>query len=75
MRIKRCRVLQSECASPRRGPCFFSMASFQNTGRLFDGVGVEPDIYLDPVPEYYLLNGQDRVLERAIQIIMGRNPS
>ena len=52
-----------------------SMASFQNTGRLFDGVGVEPDIYLDPEPEHYLLKGPDRVLERAIQIIMDRNPT
>jgi hypothetical protein len=52
-----------------------SMASFQNTGRLFDGVGVEPDIHLDPEPEYYLVNGPDIVLERAVQIVMDRNPS
>jgi C-terminal processing protease CtpA/Prc len=50
-----------------------SMASFQNTGRLFDGVGVEPDIHLEPEPEYYLVGGPDAVLERAIQIITTRD--
>jgi hypothetical protein len=51
-----------------------SMTSFQNTGRLFDGVGVAPDVCLEPEPEYYLQNGPDIVLERAIQIIEERNP-
>jgi C-terminal processing protease CtpA/Prc len=48
-----------------------SMASFQTSGRLFDGVGVEPDIYLEPDPEYYILNGPDKVLELAVRLILG----
>ena len=47
-----------------------SMASFQKDGKLFDGNGVQPDIYMEPVPEYFLKNGPDNVLEKAIQIIL-----
>ncbi len=46
-----------------------SMASFQNSGRLFDSRGVEPDIFMEPVPGYFLENGPDPVLEFAIQTI------
>jgi len=45
------------------------MASFQKDGRLFDGNGVQPDIVVEPVPEYFLKNGPDHVLEKAIQLI------
>lgn len=43
-----------------------SMASFQVDGRLFDGVGVTPDVIVDPAPEYFV-GGGDRVLEEAIR--------
>ena len=46
-----------------------SMASFQKDGKLFDGNGVQPDIFIEPVPEYFLKNGPDNVLEKAIQLI------
>ncbi len=46
-----------------------SMASFQKDGSLIDGRGVQPDIYLEPVPEYYLNDGRDVVLERALALI------
>ena len=45
-----------------------SMASFQNTGKLYETNGIEPDIYLEPRPEYYLQNGYDRVLRYAVQL-------
>ena len=44
-----------------------SMASFQNTGQLFETNGVEPDLLVEPQPEYYLWNGPDRVLAVAQQ--------
>jgi hypothetical protein len=52
-----------------------SMASFQPTGRLFDGVGVEPDIFAEPEPEYYLLNGRDTVLEFVVEYITRESSS
>jgi len=51
-----------------------SMASFQNTGGLFDSRGVMPDIFLEPTPEYFLRNGADPVLEKAVQIILETEP-
>ena len=48
-----------------------SMASFQNTGLLFETNGVEPDIYLEPRHEFFLQDGDDRVLRYAIQRIVG----
>lgn len=50
-----------------------SMASFQNTGLLFDSRGVEPDIFIEPEPEFYLTNGADKVLELAVQTILDRS--
>lgn len=46
-----------------------SMASFQRTGSLYDSRGVQPDVALDPDPEYYLEGGPDRVLEHAVRMI------
>lgn len=43
-----------------------SMASFQADGRLFDGHGVQPDVVVEPVPEYYI-GGRDNVLEEAVR--------
>jgi hypothetical protein len=50
-----------------------SMASFQSSGKLFDSRGVEPDILMESVPEYFLENGPDHVLEFAIQIFSDRD--
>jgi hypothetical protein len=44
-----------------------SMASFQNTGQLYETNGVLPDIYLEPRPDYYLRDGGDTVLWYAVQ--------
>jgi hypothetical protein len=48
-----------------------SMASFQNTGQLYETNGIQPDIYLEPRPEFFLRDGHDRVLRYAIQQIVG----
>ena len=45
-----------------------SMASFQADGRLFDGQGIQPDVLLEPVPEFYI-GGRDNVLEEAVRRI------
>lgn len=48
-----------------------SMASFQVDGQLFDGVGVTPDVRVDPVPEYFV-GGRDVALEEAIKRLPAR---
>jgi C-terminal processing protease CtpA/Prc len=48
-----------------------SMASFQNTGQLFETNGIQPDIHIEPRPEFFLHGGDDRVLRYAIQRIVG----
>jgi len=48
-----------------------SMASFQNTGQLYETNGIQPDIYLEPRPGFFLQDGDDRVLRYAIQRIVG----
>ena len=45
-----------------------SMASFKPDGRLFDGNGIQPDIRIDPLPEYYVA-GRDNLLEAAVELI------
>jgi hypothetical protein len=45
-----------------------SMASFQTNGKLFEGYGVNPDIVVEPMPEYYL-GGTDKALEAAVRRI------
>ena len=53
-----------------------SMASFQNTGLLFDSRGVEPDWLIRPQPEYYLRDGPDRALAFALRCLeQVRRPS
>lgn len=42
------------------------MASFQPSGKLFDGQGVEPDVHLEPTPDYFV-GGRDRLLEEALR--------
>ncbi len=49
---------------------FASMASFQASGQLFDGRGVQPDILVNPEPTFFLKGGEDVVLERAQQLVL-----
>jgi hypothetical protein len=48
-----------------------SMASFQKDGKLFDSFGVEPDTIIGPSAQYFIFNGPDRMLDKAIEIING----
>ena len=48
---------------------FASMASFQASGQLFDGRGVQPDVEVRPEPEFFVTGGRDAVLERALALI------
>jgi len=48
-----------------------SMASFQADGKLFDRNGVQPDVVVEPVPEYYI-GGRDNVLEEAVTRILAQ---
>ncbi len=50
-----------------------SMASFQRTGLLYDGNGIEPDVVVDPEPEYFLTGGADNILQEALGLLDGRN--
>jgi hypothetical protein len=50
-----------------------SMASFQWTGLLHDGNGTQPDVLAYPEPEYFLRGGRDNMLERALELLPGRN--
>ncbi len=51
---------------------FASMASFQASGELFDGRGVQPDVMVTPDPAYFLEGGRDLVLERAQLLVLDR---
>lgn len=42
---------------------FASMASYQASGELFDGVGVQPDVHVKAEPDYFLAIGTDHVLQ------------
>ena len=44
-----------------------SMASFRPKGRRYDGVGVEPDIVVEPIASDHLQDGTDSVLEAALE--------
>lgn len=49
-----------------------TMASFQPDGKLYEGRGIRPDIYMEPVPTDWI--GQsDTLLDRARQIIEQKN--
>ena len=43
------------------------MASFRPNGKLYDGNGIEVDEQILPAPEFFTRDGEDRVLENAIQ--------
>jgi hypothetical protein len=45
-----------------------TMVSFQADGRMFDRHGVEPDVRVDPAPEFFI-GGADNQLEEAVRII------
>jgi hypothetical protein len=45
-----------------------SMASFQKDGLLFDCNGIRPDVFVAPVPEYFI-GGRDNLLEEAVNRI------
>jgi len=44
-----------------------SMASFRPRGQRYDGVGVEPDIVVQPIASDHLQGGTDSVLEAALE--------
>lgn len=48
-----------------------TMASYQPNGRLFDGVGVSPDVVADAAADDLVGRG-DRQLERAVAFVRGR---
>ena len=48
-----------------------SMASFQIDGRLFDGNGVEPNVVVEPNPEFFI-GGNDNQLRKASRFIKGK---
>ena len=48
-----------------------TMASYQPNGRLFDGVGVSPDVVVDAAADDLVGRG-DRQLERAVAFVRGR---
>ncbi len=43
-----------------------SMASFRPNGRLYDGNGIQPDIYAEPIPTDFI-GETDSILEQAIE--------
>jgi C-terminal processing protease CtpA/Prc len=45
-----------------------SMVSYQADGRLFDGIGITPDVLVRPAPEYYI-GGADLALAEALKRI------
>jgi len=45
-----------------------SMASFKPDGGLYDGNGIQPNVRIDPLPEYYVA-GRDNLLEAAVEQI------
>lgn len=47
-----------------------SMASFQPTGQLYDGVGVSPDVVMKPEPGYFI-GASDRTLDAARARLVG----
>lgn len=49
-----------------------SMASFQPTGELFDGVGVTPDVTVETEPTDFV-GETDAVLDRAIEVLRTRS--
>ncbi|MFA5552844.1 MAG: S41 family peptidase [Trueperaceae bacterium] len=51
---------------------FASMASFQATGELFDGTGVQPHVRVKVEPDYFVSDGTDHVLQAAKDELLHR---
>ena len=45
------------------------MASFQPNGKLYDGNGIEPDVLVQPTPEYFLEGGDDPFIAKAMEVL------
>jgi Tol biopolymer transport system component len=60
------RIVGVELPVSRLSVRLASMASFQISGRLHDGHGTEPDVVVEPSPEYFLVNGEDNILQAAL---------
>lgn len=61
-----------ECPASGFKARFASMASFQASGELFDGRGVQPDVRVKAQPDTFLVGGHDPVLERGIEEVRAR---
>ena len=46
-----------------------SMASFQPNGKLYDTNGIEPDVLVEPTPDYFIRGGSDPFLEKAMELL------
>ncbi len=46
-----------------------TMVSFQASGRLFEGNGVQPDVFVPPAPSFFVHGGRDVVLEQGLSIV------
>ena len=46
-----------------------SMASFQPNGKLYDSNGVQPDVVVEPTPEYFLNGSADPFLSKALDLL------
>ncbi len=55
--------MEIECAS---------MASFQPNGKLYDSNGIQPDVLVEPSPEYFVRGGDDPFLDKAISILKAK---
>jgi C-terminal processing protease CtpA/Prc len=49
-----------------------SMASFQPDGKLYDTNGIQPDVLVSRSPEYFLAQGEDVILKKAISFLKER---
>ena len=46
------------------------MASFQPDGKLYDTNGIEPDVLVEPTPDYFIRGGSDPFLEKAMELLV-----
>jgi len=47
------------------------MVSYQRSGLRHDGNGTEPDLRVEPDPEFFLKQGRDNQLETALEVLRG----
>lgn len=48
-----------------------AMASFQPNGHLYDTRGIIPDVTVERTPRYYINDGEDVILQKAIKFLLG----